>query len=79
MHSMKRLSSFERIIFKKYLTLIKKCYNKYCLLKKSSDDGKEVTPVPIPNTEVKLFSADGSWGLPPARVGRRLAYYTQED
>ena len=39
--------------------------------KMSSDDGKEVTPVPIPNTEVKLFSADGSWGLPPARVGRR--------
>ena len=30
----------------------------------SSDDGEEVTPVPIPNTEVKLFSADGSWGSP---------------
>ena len=40
---------------------------------KSSDDGEEVTPVPIPNTEVKLFSADGSWGSPPARVGRRWA------
>jgi hypothetical protein len=39
----------------------------------SSDDGEEVTPVPIPNTEVKLFSADGSWGIPPARVGRRWA------
>ncbi len=38
-----------------------------------SDDGKEVTPVPMPNTEVKLFSADGSWGLPPVRVGRRFA------
>ena len=37
----------------------------------SSDDGEEVTPVPIPNTEVKLFSADGSWGSPPVRVGRR--------
>ncbi|MCY8143162.1 hypothetical protein, partial [Bacillus haynesii] len=24
-------------------------------------------------TEVKLFSADGSWGLPPVRVGRRQA------
>jgi hypothetical protein len=23
-------------------------------------DGEEVTPVPIPNTEVKLFSADGT-------------------
>ena len=42
-------------------------------IKQSSDDGKEDTPVPIPNTEVKLFSADGSWGLPPARVGRRQA------
>ena len=41
----------------------------------SSDDGREVTPVPIPNTEVKLFSADGSWGLPPARVGHRFAYF----
>jgi hypothetical protein len=34
------------------------------------DDSEEVTPVPIPNTEVKLFSADGSWGSPPVRVGR---------
>ncbi len=25
-----------------------------------SDNGEEVTPVPIPNTVVKLFSADGS-------------------
>ena len=39
-------------------------------LRESSDDGEEATPVPMPNTEVKLFSADGSWGLPPARVGR---------
>ena len=33
------------------------------------DNGKEVTPVPMPNTEVKLLSADGS-GLRSARVGR---------
>ena len=39
------------------------------------NDGEEVTPVPIPNTEVKLFSADGSWGFPPARVGRCQATY----
>src|SRR3954470_20159584 len=39
----------------------------------SGDDGEEVTPVPIPNTEVKLFSADGSRGLPPVRVRRRWA------
>ncbi|MEJ9232950.1 hypothetical protein LAV79_26785, partial [Peribacillus butanolivorans] len=25
------------------------------------------------NTAVKLFSADGSWGFPPVRVGRRQA------
>ena len=36
----------------------------------SGGDGEEVTPVPMPNTEVKLFSADGSWGFPPVRVGR---------
>jgi hypothetical protein len=38
------------------------------------DDSEEDTPVPIPNTEVKLFSADGSWGPPPARVGRCRAF-----
>ena len=37
------------------------------------DDSEEVTPVPIPNTAVKLFSANGSWGVPPVRVGRRQA------
>jgi hypothetical protein len=31
----------------------------------SGDYGEEVTPVPMPNTEVKLFSADGSWGISP--------------
>ena len=40
----------------------------------SGGDSEEVTPVPIPNTEVKLFSADGSWGFPPARVGRRRSH-----
>ncbi len=39
----------------------------------SGSDGEKVTPVPIPNTEVKLLSADGSWGIAPARVGRRQA------
>ncbi len=42
----------------------------------SGDDGEEVTPVPMPNTEVKLFSADGSWGFPPVRVGRCQAIKT---
>ena len=36
----------------------------------SGGDGGKVSPVPIPNTEVKLPSADGSKGLPLARVGR---------
>src|SRR6185437_3709919 len=35
----------------------------------SGDDCEEATPVPISNTAVKLFSADGSWGIPPARAG----------
>ena len=45
------------------------------ILSKSGSDSEEVTPVLMPNTEVKFFSADGSWGLPPARVGRRQAYF----
>ncbi len=45
---------------------------------KSSGDGGEVTPVPIPNTEVKLSSADGSWGSSPARVGRCWAKSQEE-
>ena len=28
---------------------------------KFGDDSKEVTPVPIPNTEVKLLHADDTW------------------
>ena len=69
------LSSFERTIlkeqffnknFQKRLAL----YSRYDIIDivlekrflKSGDDSEEVTPVPIPNTEVKLFSADGSWG-----------------
>jgi hypothetical protein len=36
----------------------------------SGSDGEEATPVPMPNTEVKFFSADGSWGFLPVRVGR---------
>ena len=35
------------------------------LTNKSGGDGEEATPVPIPNTEVKLFSADGSWDSRP--------------
>ena len=38
-------------------------------------DGKKVTPVPIPNTEVKLLSADCSEGFPFVRVGRCRAIF----
>ena len=34
-----------------------------------------VTPVPIPNTEVKRPIAEGSAGLACARVGRRRLFY----
>ena len=37
---------------------------------------EEVTPVPISNTVVKLFSADGSRGFASARVGRCQANET---
>ncbi len=56
------LSGFERITLFSYRHL------------KSGGNSEEVTPVPIPNTVVKLFSADGSWGLPPVRAGRCQAH-----
>ena len=40
----------------------------------SGGDSEEVTPVPIPNTEVKLLSANGSWDFVPVRVGRCQAF-----
>ena len=41
----------------------------------SSDDGKEATPVPIPNTAVKLFCADGSWGISPCESRTSLGIH----
>ena len=48
---------------KKALTLILKNVNIILVLRKDKCGyySKEDTPVPIPNTEVKLFSADGTW------------------
>lgn len=37
---------------------------------KCGGDSKKDTPVTMPNTEVKLLSADCSEGLPLVRVGR---------
>ena len=31
---------------------------------RSGDDGIVVTPVPIPNTEVKHYNGEGSWACP---------------
>ena len=39
--------------------------------KKSGDDSKEETPVPMPNTEVKVFSVDDTW-RETARESRTL-------
>ena len=42
------------------------------------DGSKKDTPVPMPNTAVKLLSADGSWTFGPVRVGRCHALYSPE-
>ena len=39
------------------------------------DNSKREPPDPIPNSEVKPFSADGSVGFPHVRVGHRQAFY----
>ena len=44
-------------------------------IKFSGEDVIEVTPVPIPNTEVKLEEADNSWGLPPVKIGVRQIFF----
>ena len=43
---------------------VRKAYEREC-----GDNSEEDTPVPIPNTEVKLLSADGTW-LDTARESR---------
>ena len=44
-------------------------------IKFSGEDVIEVTPVPIPNTEVKLEEADNSWGKPPVKIGVRQIFF----
>ena len=41
---------------------------------KSGDNGEEDPPVPIPNTEVKLFSAEDTW-REAARESRSLPVF----
>ena len=66
------ICSFQSINSKKYLKKVLTFYNKNVNIILVLRDNlkiwlcgyysKEDTPVPIPNTEVKLFSADGTWG-----------------
>ena len=44
--------------------------SRHCL-RQSGDHSKVEPPGPVPNPEVKHFSADGSWTIGPVRVGRR--------
>ena len=39
------------------------------------DHSEEVTPVPIPNTEVKILSGDGTIELVYGRVARCRVYF----
>ena len=44
---------------------------KACEYNHSGDDGKEDPPVPIPNTEVKLFYAESTCRVTTGRIGNR--------
>src|SRR5947209_19762836 len=44
---------------------VRACYRKLNGAPVSGGHSGRVTPVPIPNTEVKPASADGTWGLLP--------------
>ena len=53
-------------LYKKVLTLLIENVNVILVLERRANIqcgyySKEDTPVPIPNTEVKLFSGDGTW------------------
>ena len=48
-------------MFEKALTNIRKNVNIVLVFRLCGYYSKEDTPVPIPNTEVKLLSADGTW------------------
>ena len=41
---------------------------------KSCDYSEEVPPVPIPNTVVKLLSADDTWGVTPWEIRTSLLF-----
>ena len=56
-----KLSAMQLLIFlKDYLQMY--VYRENGIYNHSGDDGKEDPPVPIPNTEVKLFYAESTYG-----------------
>ena len=52
--------------------------SRFALLVLSGGDSTEVTPVPIPNTEVKLCNADDTW-RETARESKKLPEQIEED
>ena len=50
----------KRLLYNLAYTLIKNDYNLFNILKFAGFYGGGATPVPIPNTEVKSSSADGT-------------------
>ena len=69
-----QLSVFERRLNKRYSCYqAEKSNNEY---NDSGDDGKEDPPVPIPNTEVKLFYAESTCRLLPG--GQVIAAFQQK-
>ena len=47
-------------------------------LNKCGDDSEKDPPVPIPNTVVKLLSAEDSEGFPFVKAGRCRSFYIGE-
>ena len=43
-------------------------------IEKSGGDSKEEPPVPMPNTEVKLFNADDTWWVTAGESGKLLKH-----
>ena len=46
----------------------------YSQIRKCSDNSEEVTPVPIPNTVVKLLSADDTWRATSREIRTSLLF-----
>ena len=58
----KRKESFK--VVKEYIYVFLSVWKKEHTQQISSDDNEEATPVSMPNTEVKLLSAENTSGLP---------------